>query len=31
MQLTRYSDYALRVLVYLALEPDRLVTIDEIA
>lgn len=31
MQLTRYSDYALRVLIYLALEPERLATIEEIA
>ena len=31
MQLTRYSDYALRVLIYLALEPQRLATIEEIA
>lgn len=31
MQLTRYSDYALRVLIFLALRPERLVTIDEIA
>ena len=31
MQLTRYSDYSLRVLMYLALEPDRLSTIEEIA
>lgn len=31
MQITRYSDYAVRVLVYLALIPERLVTIDEIA
>jgi Rrf2 family nitric oxide-sensitive transcriptional repressor len=31
MQLTRYSDYCLRVLMYLALEPDRLATIEEIA
>ena len=31
MQLTRYSDYSLRVLIYLALDPDRLVTIDDIA
>lgn len=31
MQLTRYSDYALRVLIYLALEPERRVTIEEIA
>ena len=31
MQLTRYSDYSLRVLMYLALDPERLVTIEEIA
>jgi Rrf2 family nitric oxide-sensitive transcriptional repressor len=31
MQLTLSSDYALRVLMYLALAPDRLATIDEIA
>ncbi len=31
MQLTRYSDYALRVLIYLAVEPERRATIDEIA
>ena len=31
MQLTRYSDYSLRVLIYLAVAPDRLVTIDDIA
>lgn len=31
MQLTRYSDYSLRVLIYLALDPDRLVTIEDIA
>lgn len=31
MQLTRYSDYAVRVLLYLALAPERLVTIDEVA
>jgi len=31
MQLTRYSDYALRVLIYVGLDPDGLVTIDEIA
>lgn len=31
MRLTSYTDYALRVLMYLALEQDRLVTIREIA
>ena len=31
MQLTRYSDYSLRVLIYLAVAPERLVTIEEIA
>jgi Rrf2 family nitric oxide-sensitive transcriptional repressor len=31
VQLTRYSDYSLRVLIYLALEPERLVTIEDIA
>jgi Rrf2 family nitric oxide-sensitive transcriptional repressor len=31
LQLTRYSDYSLRVLMYLALDPERLVTIEEIA
>jgi Rrf2 family nitric oxide-sensitive transcriptional repressor len=31
VQLTRYSDYSLRVLIFLALEPDRRVTIEEIA
>jgi Rrf2 family nitric oxide-sensitive transcriptional repressor len=31
VQLTRYSDYSLRVLIYLALAPERLVTIEEIA
>jgi len=31
MQLTRYSDYALRVLTFVGLDPDGLVTIDEIA
>jgi Rrf2 family nitric oxide-sensitive transcriptional repressor len=29
--LTRYTDYSLRVLIYLALEPERLATIEEIA
>lgn len=31
MRLTVYTDYALRTLMYLALTPDRLVTINEIA
>jgi len=31
VQLTRYSDYALRMLIYLALEPERRATIDDIA
>jgi Rrf2 family nitric oxide-sensitive transcriptional repressor len=31
VQLTRYSDYSLRVLIYLALAPERLATIEEIA
>jgi Rrf2 family nitric oxide-sensitive transcriptional repressor len=31
VQLTRYSDYSLRVLIYLAVDPDRLVTIESIA
>jgi Rrf2 family nitric oxide-sensitive transcriptional repressor len=31
MRLTRYSDYSLRVLIYLALKPDRLSSIREIA
>lgn len=31
MQLTRFTDYAFRVLIYLAREPDGLATIDEIA
>ncbi len=31
MQLTRYTDYSLRVLTYLAVSPERLATIDEIA
>lgn len=31
MQLTRHTDYALRVLIYLALHIDRKVTINEIA
>ena len=31
LRLTRYSDYSLRVLMYLALCPGQLVTIDEIS
>ena len=31
MRLTRFSDYALRVLLYLGLEPERRVTIHEVA
>jgi Rrf2 family nitric oxide-sensitive transcriptional repressor len=31
VQLTRYSDYSLRVLMYLALDPDRRSTIEDIA
>lgn len=31
MQLTRYTDYSVRVLMYLGLQPDRLVTINELA
>lgn len=31
MQLTRFTDYSFRVLIYLAREPDGLATIDEIA
>ena len=31
MQLTLYTDYSLRVLIYLGARPDRLTTIDEIA
>ena len=31
MRVTRYTDYALRVLIYLAVIPDRLSTIQEIA
>jgi Rrf2 family nitric oxide-sensitive transcriptional repressor len=31
MRLTRYTDYALRVLIYLAQHPDRLCAIPEIA
>jgi len=31
MRLSRHTDYALRVLIYLAAQPDRLVSIAEIA
>ena len=31
MQLTRYTDYAVRVLIHLALHRERLVTISEVA
>ncbi len=31
MRLTAFSDFTLRALIYLALRPDRLCTIDEIA
>lgn len=31
MRLTSFTDYTLRVLMYLALEPDRLATIQEVA
>jgi Rrf2 family nitric oxide-sensitive transcriptional repressor len=31
MQLTRYSDYSLRVLIYLAIRPERMATIEEIS
>jgi Rrf2 family nitric oxide-sensitive transcriptional repressor len=31
VQLTRYSDYSLRVLIYLALDPERVATVDEVA
>lgn len=31
MQLTRHTDYALRVLMYLAAQPDRLCSIQEVA
>lgn len=31
MQLTSHTDYALRVLIYLTLHPDQLVTINELA
>lgn len=30
MQLTRYTDYSLRVLIYLAVQPEHLATIEEI-
>ena len=31
MQLTQFSDYSLRLLLYLAAHPDRLVPIDEVS
>lgn len=31
MRLTRYSDYSLRVLMYLGVHPEQLATIDEIS
>ena len=31
MRLTTFSDHCLRVLIYVGIEPDRRVTIDEIA
>lgn len=31
MQLTQFSDYSLRILIYLGLRPDALATIEEIA
>lgn len=31
MQLKRYTDYSLRVLIYLAVHPERVVSINEIA
>jgi len=31
MQLKRYTDYSLRVLIYLGIEPERVVSITEIA
>ena len=31
MQLTRHTDYSLRLLIYLGLHPDRLATIPEVA
>lgn len=31
MQLKRYTDYSMRVLIYLAINPERIVSINEIA
>jgi len=31
LRITQYSDYGLRVLIYLAVRPDQLATIDEIS
>jgi Rrf2 family nitric oxide-sensitive transcriptional repressor len=31
MELTKYTDYSLRILIYLALHTDHMVTIDEIS
>lgn len=31
MELTKYTDYSLRILIYLGLNNDRLVTIDEVS
>ena len=31
MQVTRFSDYSLRVLIYLAADPDRMATIEDIS
>jgi len=31
MELTKYTDYSLRILIYLSITTDRLVTVDEIA
>ncbi len=31
MEMTKYTDYSLRVLIYLAITTDHLVTVDEIA
>ncbi len=31
MELTKYTDYSLRILIYLSIITDRLVTVDEIA